>query len=352
MSNSARTLLVAVILLAVFVLGALATQLWLKRQTATVLSAARTPPTATAAGAPAVTEDAVARLQRMHQRALLALVVLAVVLSAVPWVLLVLSHRRSTPDTAAPWRREAAGLERIARLSAERGEALEQEQGARLRAEEDLQLSRSLLDHSLEERVRLGRELHDNICQTLYAVTLTLESVRRTVAAPSVPAQRLDQCMTELRRLNQQVRTYLRDLEPATVQSEPLTVALRGLLATTSAGAVLNVEERLDEEALRLVPARHAADVVSIVREAISNSIRHGHARHLSIRAAHDGGEVALAIADDGIGFTPPPADSGGRGLGNMQARAAALGGRLQIESHTGRGTRVILSIPVGSAPA
>jgi len=73
-------------------------------------------------------------------------------------------------------------VEHFARISVERSEALQREAGARHRAEEDLQVSRTLLDRSMQKRVQLGRDLHDNICQTLYAVSLSLEGVRRTVA--------------------------------------------------------------------------------------------------------------------------------------------------------------------------
>ncbi|MFI5336884.1 MAG: histidine kinase, partial [Opitutales bacterium] len=102
-----------------------------------------------------------------------------------------------------------SGLTEMARLSVERGDQLVQESGARRRAEEDLQTSRSLLDQSHGERIRLGRELHDNICQTLFAMCLTLESVGKKLRDDPGTAQRINQCIAELRRLNQEVRTYL-----------------------------------------------------------------------------------------------------------------------------------------------
>ncbi len=290
------------------------------------------------------------RWQALQQRALAVLVLLALLLAAIPVVTAFLMGRRVSPDTRAPWRQaraEAAGLEQFARLTVERGAALEREHGARVRAEEDLQVSRSLLDRSLEERIRLGRELHDNISQTLYAVTLTLESVRKNMTAAPAIEQRLDQCMTELRRLNQNVRAYIRDLEPDAVHALPLGAALADTLAAVALPH--GVEVRLDDEVLRLLPAGHAAEIVNLVREAASNAVRHGRARRLTVRAARDERFVALAVSDDGDGFQPSTRRDDGHGLANMRARAAALGGTLQIDSAPGKGTRVLLTLPVES---
>ncbi|MBA3849634.1 MAG: hypothetical protein C0502_06515 [Opitutus sp.] len=290
---------------------------------------------------------AVHRLQLVHQRALIALLLLGVLLAGVPWLLHSFGSRRNAADSRTPWRQDAAGLERFARLTVERGAALEREHGARVRAEEDLTVSRSLLDRSLEERIRLGRELHDNVSQTLYAVTLSLGSVRKNMTAAPAFEQRLDQCMAELRRLNQEVRAYLRDLEPATVQRAPFEQALAETLAAAARDGAVAVEQRLDAEAVAVIPPQHAVEIVNIVREAVSNSVRHGRARRVTVRAARGEREVALAVFDDGVGFTPTQGD--GHGLGNMRARANALGGTLQIDSAPGKGTRVLLTIPVDS---
>lgn len=296
------------------------------------------------------------RWQYLHQRSLALQVLLALLLVSVPVVAAFVSRRRPPgADTRAPWRAarsEAAGLERFARLTVERGAALEREHDARLRAEEDLQVSRSLLDRSLEERVQLGRDLHDNISQTLYAVTLTLESVRRNMTATPAIEQRLDQCMTELRRLNQSVRAYIRDLEPASVGQAPFAAALAEALRTVGAAHGVEIDLRLGDEIAPLVPPRQGVEVLSIAREAVSNSARHGAARKVTVRAARGDGVMVLAIGDDGRGFDPAQTPSGGHGLGNMRARAAALGGSLQVESAPGKGTRVLLTLPLDPAPA
>jgi signal transduction histidine kinase len=295
---------------------------------------------------------ALERLRRSHQRLFVTTIFLALLLGAAPLVLSLIGAR-PTPDrdTRAPWRRDAAGLEQFARLTVERGAALEREHDARRRVEQDLQVSRTMLDRSLEERIKLGRELHDNMSQTLYAVSLALESVRKKMTAAPAIEERLDQCVVELRRLNQEVRAYIRELEPENLRRESFPTAL----ASTLKGIVpdhVAVEQRFDPAALELIPAEHASELVNIVREAVSNSVRHGRAQRITVRAAHDAGALALAIADDGAGFALSQTSSGGHGLANMRARAAAIGGTLHVDSAPGKGTRVLLTLPLASPPS
>lgn len=289
------------------------------------------------------------RLQLLHKRALVATLLLAAVLVIAALLAGLFSNRPSL--TAHPWARtraEATGLEHFARVSVERGQALEQEHDARRRAEENLAVSRTQLDRSLAERIRLGRELHDNTSQTLYAVTLTLESVRRKLPAVPEAATRLDQCMAELKRLNREVRAYLRELEPERVQQEPFASALAAMLASLPRGDGVRIEHRIDEAAAAAIPTASTADVVNIIREAVSNGLRHGRASHVTIRAERDESSVALAVTDDGVGFESAGTPRG-HGLANMEARAHALGGTVRVTSAARKGTRVLLTLPVPS---
>jgi signal transduction histidine kinase len=296
---------------------------------------------------------AASRLVVVHERMLVAVTLLAVLLLMVS-ILLAIPHPSATEDGGPPpWnaaRADMAGLEHFARISVERGEALERESGARHRAEEDLQLSRTLLGQSLEERVQLGRELHDNICQTLYAVSLALEGLRRRVAGAGDAEQRLDQCIAELRRLNHEVRSYLRDLEPQAVLRQPFMEALTAMLSSQTGADGPRLVQRFAPEAITSIAPERATEVVNILREAITNSRRHAQARTVTVRAIRNDNAVVFAVQDDGAGFEPVSTGPG-HGLGNMQARAAALGGTLEVISALGKGTRVLLTLPVISAP-
>ena len=294
---------------------------------------------------------ALIRVQVLHQRILATVVLLALLLALVPLLVVVISARRGgLPDNAtrSPWdtaKAQAVGMEQFARLSNERTAALEIEHAARARAEEDLEVNRTLLDSSVAERVRLGRELHDNICQTLYAVCLTLESVQKKSTLTPEMKQRTDQCLTELRRVNSEVRAYLQELEPGRVNGHSFATALAGLIGSLPAEEEVRIERRLDAATVELIPSHQVAEIMNILREAVSNSLRHGRARHIVLRAGQNEQSIALSVQDDGVGFVPRPGD--GHGLPNMQARATALGGHLAIESAPGKGTRVVLMLPI-----
>lgn len=294
------------------------------------------------------------RILTLHRRVVAATVLLALLLVMIP--LLLVLPRRGAPEggTNIPWqkaRSEMSELTHFARVSAERGEELQRESGARQRAEQDLQVSRTMLNQSQEERAQLGRELHDNICQTLYAVSLTLDSVRKRMSVAPELEERLDLCQTELRRLNQQVRSYLSQLEPEKIARETLADALDQMLEVMTANRDIQIVRQLEDETLAHIPPEQAIGVVSILREAISNAVRHGGAKRLSLRAERGDTSVILAVQDDGAGFTPSGATSReGHGLANMAARAQALGGTLRVESAPGKGTRVLLLLPVPSA--
>jgi signal transduction histidine kinase len=291
---------------------------------------------------------ALLRAQSLHQRTIATIVLLALLLALVP-LLIVALGRRGEGASRVPWeaaRSQAVGLEHFARLSHERTTALVAEQDARHRAEEDLEVNRNLLDASVAARVRLGRELHDNICQTLYAVCLTLESVQKKSTLAPEMAGRMGQCLTELRRVNHEVRAYLEDLEPGRLNGQSFATALAGMIGSLPADTGVAIERRLDPAAVELIPPPQVGEIMNILREAVSNSLRHGQARHIVLRAGQSDQAIALSVQDDGAGFLAG-GRSGGHGLQNMQARARALGGNLQVESQPGKGTRVVLTLPV-----
>jgi signal transduction histidine kinase len=292
------------------------------------------------------------RLIVLHERMFGAVVLLALVLIVVSAVLPFFyrpAREAASPVHLSDLRSEMLGLEHFARISVEHSEALKRETGARHRAEENLQVSRTLLDRSLQARVQLGRDLHDNICQTLYAVSLSLEAVRRTIAGEGTDATgaRLDQCITELRRLNHEVRCFLKDLEPDAVRREPLTDAIAAMLSSQSQAGGPKLVQDLEPEATDLIAPEQTTEVVSILREAVSNSVRHGRAQNITLQARRGEDCVILAVRDDGQGFDPAAAAGEGHGLANMPARAAAMGGTVKITSAPGKGTRVLLTLPV-----
>jgi signal transduction histidine kinase len=121
------------------------------------------------------------------------------------------------------------------------------------------------------------------------------------------------------------------------------------MLATQTAAGGASLVRKLDPAATALIAPEQTTDVVNILREAISNSLRHGRARTVTVRAGRGEGSVVLAVQDDGAGFDPAASRGPGHGLANMQARAGMLGGVVDVASVPGKGTRVLLTLPVAS---
>jgi len=297
---------------------------------------------------------ATSRLILVNQRLIVVLVL------AIPAVLIVLAvafiFGSSTRGggTAAPWAEAAAemsSLQHLAQASVARGEALDRERVGRRRAEDDARLSHSLLTRSLEERIRLGRDLHDGIIQSLYAVGLTLESVRSLAASDPEEADRqLSQCLERLNGTIREVRRYILGLSPESLQHGNFLEALQSVVSELGGGTGVEIDLRVDADAADLLTPEQAADLVQIAREAVSNSVRHGHARNVTLRLHRSDREVGLLIQDDGTGFDPSAASSG-HGLANMQARASTDSGSVRIESERGKGSRILVTIPILTAP-
>jgi signal transduction histidine kinase len=176
-------------------------------------------------------------------------------------------------------------------------------------------------------------------------VCLTLESVQKKSGLTPEMNSRTEQCVVELRRLNQEVRAYLQDLEPGRVNGQSFGAALAGMLGSLPAEDEARIERRLDPEAVEQIASGQVAEIINIMREAVSNSLRHGRPEHIILRAGRNDETLALSVQDDGAGFSADRRP--GHGLDNMRARARTMGGELQIESAPGKGTRVILTLPV-----
>ena len=206
----------------------------------------------------------------------------------------------------------------------------------------------------LDERLRIGRDLHDGIIQGLYAVVLSLEDVPELMAdAPAEAADRVDHAIDRLTSSIGEIRSFIMDLATDSTEAA-LGSRLAGLAdeLLLSSGGRMSVEHDLGD--LADVDARLSPEVSSqllqITREALSNAIRHSGASTARVSMHASDGEAILTIEDDGIGFDPSVAPRAGHlGLANLRDRAAAVSGSLEIESHAGAGTRIIVRLPLSN---
>lgn len=249
-------------------------------------------------------------------------------------------------------RAELGVLTRLAENSTAQGVALAAERSGRQRAQEDALLRQGLLSRSLEERVRLGRDLHDGLIQSLYATGLTLETAR--TVAPENPAEAdrlLAQSVATLNAAIRDVRAHISGLTADSVRGASFAQALAAQLEELRAGRDAQFDLKVDEECTARLAAEQVADLLQIAREAVSNALRHGGASLVTVRLHGNGREVCVLVQDNGTGFDAERPGRDGHGLGNMKARAEKLGATLRLTSQPGGGTRVLLTLAL-SAPA
>jgi len=304
----------------------------------------------TTAPGPAAGATRAARVATMLPRITFACALVGVALAGALLFSLTLRPSRAA-DSGSPFataRHEMGTLAKLAESSVAQGAELSRERDVRRRAEEDVQLKQHLLAQSLDEKIRLGRDLHDGIIQSLYAVGLTLESLRALMKAdPAAAESRLEQTRAALNATIRDVRTYITGLAPDNLKRASFGQALQSLLAELRAGRVVQFDIKVDDEATALLTPEQTVEALQIAREAVSNALRHGGASVVTVRVHKGDREVGLLVQDNGTGFESGGGHEGGHGLFNMQARAESIGARLRLTSQPHEGTRVVLTLPV-----
>jgi signal transduction histidine kinase len=200
---------------------------------------------------------------------------------------------------------------------------------------------------TLEDRERIARELHDGTIQSLFTVGLGLQGTASLVGQPEA-VQRIQAAVEELDRVIRDLRNYIFGLEPGVLADRQLGPALEEMVEEFGhRSGVVAVAEIDPGTAAALAPS--AAEVVQLAREALSNVHRHAGAATCRVSLHRDEGGAAalLEVDDDGRGFDVAAGSGAGRGLPNLRARAARLGGRAEIVSVPGEGTTVRVAIPV-----
>ena len=218
----------------------------------------------------------------------------------------------------------------------------------RKRAEEALQESERRLRRSLEERVQLGRDLHDGIIQSIYAIGLGLQECRNLMKQdPALAEARLTRAIADSNAVIRDVRNFIVGLEPEALKGPGFQTALQSLVSTLSTGQSAGFLFDIDSQAADLLNARQAAHLLQIAREAMSNSLRHAQAKTTSVSLKRQNGCVQLEVSDDGVGFEQQTLAGRGHGLRNIAARATELLARSEIISTPGHGTRLRVEIPL-----
>jgi signal transduction histidine kinase len=219
--------------------------------------------------------------------------------------------------------------------------ALERERlDAELKAKiEQLRLSRArMVSFGLAERQRLERNLHDGAQQRLVSLALDLRLARTAISAdPDRAARLLEGAEDELAEALEELRELARGIHPAVLSDRGLDPAVEAL--ATRAPLPVEIRGRLGER----VPEPVELAAYFVVSEALTNVVKYARASAAEVALGRENGSVVVEVADDGVGGADPGQGSGLRGLAD---RISALGGRLEVSSPPGAGTRVTASIP------
>jgi signal transduction histidine kinase len=201
----------------------------------------------------------------------------------------------------------------------------------------------------IEERDRIGKDLHDGIIQSMYGVSLSLEDMPELMDEDPVEARaRVDRAIESLHDTIKDLRGFIFGLRPELVDRTDLVGLLVALTEQLHQNSLVEVGLDMPEH-LAEPPGHVRAELVQIAREALSNVARHAGATEATVRLASDERDLELEIRDNGRGFEPTTSPLDGHfGLANMRDRAMSLGGDLLVESAAGSGTRVIVRIPTG----
>jgi signal transduction histidine kinase len=210
------------------------------------------------------------------------------------------------------------------------------------------QLHRQVQDFvTLEERERIGMDLHDGVIQSLYATGLKLESCLDDVKVnPSMVAPELEKAIDQLNQVISDIRSYIFQLRPGMLADADLAGAIGGLLRQLQVNTLLNVKLMEDPGACQTLTEDQTNTLFLIAQEALTNVRKHAQASQVSAHLTRQDGSFRMTITDDGTGFDPAKAPAG-QGLRNMRERIERLGGSLSVHSADGRGSNVVVTIPV-----
>jgi len=251
------------------------------------------------------------------------------------------------------------GPDDVAMLMALASQAAVAIQNARLFAEIEAQreelhrVSVRLVSAQEEERRRISRELHDELGQALTALKINLDVARRALLDDTPPKLRdsINEASSLAVHTLETARSLSLELRPAMLDDLGLVSALRWEIDRYEqrTGQTIHFEADLADAALQ---PELEITLYRIIAEALTNVARHAHANHIRVYLRVESGRALAGVEDDGAGFDASswlnsPAERHSLGLVSMRERAGLLGGKLEVISRPGHGTKVHVELPI-----
>ncbi len=200
----------------------------------------------------------------------------------------------------------------------------------------------------LEERERIGMDLHDGIIQSIYGVGLALDFARMALDEDPVEARKkIEESINSLNSTIRDIRAYILDLRPRQFHGDDLKQGLQRLVDEFQSNSTTHVTLMGPEDGLVDFPAQNATALFHICQESLANVAKHARAQYAEVHLWTSRDRVLLEISDDGRGFDLRKMNiTLGHGLSNMHSRARKVGGDVEITSSPGSGTTVLAWVP------
>jgi signal transduction histidine kinase len=209
-----------------------------------------------------------------------------------------------------------------------------------------------------EERIRIARELHDGLGSMLTGIEIGLTWMRTVLEGKvrKLPRRSLVHKIVQLDGLicdtTVRVRELCTELRPSILDDLGLIPAIEWQAREFEDRTGIRCEPKNEMEEIATTPEESTA-VFRIFQEILTNVARHAHASRVHVSLKKSGVHLELEVKDNGIGIRPEQlSGTGSLGLVGMQERAGLLGGDIRIDGHEGKGTTVLLRIPLAPAQA
>jgi len=200
----------------------------------------------------------------------------------------------------------------------------------------------------LEERERIGMDLHDGIIQSIYGLGLSLESAFHAMEDdPNDAKERMKHAMDGLNQVIRDIRSYILDLRPRKYGDEGLIAGIKRLVIEFRANTLAETNFSAAESDLKGLSEVNARVLFHICQEALANIAKHAKAKHVQVTLWSAEERVLMEIVDDGNGFDVDKITTTiGHGLANMQTRARSVGGETDISSVLNEGSTILVWVP------
>jgi signal transduction histidine kinase len=210
------------------------------------------------------------------------------------------------------------------------------------------QLSNRLIEAQEQERRRMARELHDDFSQNLALLAVRLDMLRQYLPKTNNGSEaKFDELAAQVRELSSALHDLSHELHPLKLEQLGLDTSIRSLCQEISANHPLTIQF-VSRDIPRKVPSETALCLYRIVQESLRNILKHSRAQEAAIELTAESGSMLLEVKDGGIGFdTSLLGSQDGLGFISMRERLRLIGGRIEIVSVRGQGTKIHVQVPL-----